>query len=505
MLMDASCCSMPRPEGAIAGKAGDVFRWLSPVVWRRALRHFASELRVMRQRWSTTGLSGCLSSIACRSVSCTGFRASFTGSFQESRARLMCASPSAGRMKLPAQVDAETLSPQRTKHPRRAAVVSLYFSYGHSSHMIALARLLHELGYEVAFILDEKYLPFADFSALGEVVAARDAYVNPHSRPFDLAIFYNCATKNPSLVRALRQRGTTVFYTFHTPEPAWSLRFFIAEGWKNTLRHWISSCFSICTIRRSSGVIVYSSCAQALYEQHYRKHNRLVHAIPLLFDDEIGDERMEQVRRGKRYFGFVGTACKSHGFDAFVAFAKYAAAKSSDLRFLIATRLDLTSALAADAELARLVSQGKIQLEHGRVFSNEEINRHYLNCFCVWNAYLRSTQSGVVPRAFMAGTSVLASRVGSFPEYIRAGVNGEFVDSGDDPASILEVVKRMRTQSENYVDACRKTFKETFYYRANLHRFAEIVASARTEVRNETFRIDVGIRQGVSGILPPES
>lgn len=409
------------------------------------------------------------------------------------------------RADMPMQVEDETVSTQMTKHSRRAAVVSLRFSYAHASHMIALAKLLRELGYEVAFILDEKYLPFADFSAVGVVDTARDAYGNPDAQPFDLAIFCNCTTKNPSLVRTLRKSGTTVFYIFHTPEPAFSLRFFIWEGWKYTLRHWISSCFSIWTIRRSSGVIVHSSCAQALYEQHYRKYNSNVHAMPLLFDDEIGDERMERMRRDKRYFGFVGTACNSHGFNAFVAFAKYADENGSDLRFLIATRLDLTSALGADPEFARLVSEGKIQMEHGRVFSNDEINQHYLKCFCVWNVYLRSTQSGVVPRAFMAGTSVLASRVGSFPEYIRAGVNGEFVDPGDDLAAVLEVVERMRKQSQNYVDACRKTFKERFYYRANLHRLAEIVEIARTEVRNETLRIDVGIHQGVSGFLPPKS
>jgi len=106
---------------------------------------------------------------------------------------------------------------------------------------------------------------------------------------------------------------------------------------------------------------------------------------------------MERMRRDKRYFGFVGTACNSHGFNAFVAFAKYADENGSDLRFLIATRLDLTSALGADPEFARLVNEGKIQMEHGRVFSNDEINQHYLKCFCVWNVYLRSTQTEWCP------------------------------------------------------------------------------------------------------------
>jgi glycosyltransferase involved in cell wall biosynthesis len=375
-------------------------------------------------------------------------------------------------------VEDEAMSAQVTKHSRRAAVVSLHYSYAHASHMIALAKLLREIGYEVAFMLDEKYRSFADFPAIGQVISAREFYVNPGTQVFDLVFLCSVASRNHSIARVLHRHGITVLYVFHEPEPLWRWRNLQIEGWELTVRHSISAFFSIKTLRQSSGAIVHSSCAQALYERHYRKYNSNVRAMPLLFDDEVGDERIERTRRDKRYFGFVGTACKSHGFDAFVAFAKYAVCNGSDLQFLIATRVDLTSALAADKELARLVSEGRILMEHGRVFSNDEINRHYLECFCVWNAYLRSTQSGVVPRAFMAGTPALASRVGSFPEYIQPGVNGEFVDPGDDPAVVLEVVERIRRQSQSYVDACRRTFKETFYYRANLGRLAEIVEDA---------------------------
>ncbi|MGD0631336.1 MAG: hypothetical protein ABR987_18565 [Terracidiphilus sp.] len=137
---------------------------------------------------------------------------------------------------------------------------------------------------------------------------------------------------------------------------------------------WFSSCFNIVTVRRSTGVIVHSSCALALYKRNYLRHNSNVHAMPLLFDDEIGSER---------FLGFVGTACKSHCFDVFVYFAKYAIRSGSRMPFMIATKVDLTSLLDKDRELAGLVSEGRIRMPHGRGLSNDEINLHYLDCFCV--------------------------------------------------------------------------------------------------------------------------
>jgi glycosyltransferase involved in cell wall biosynthesis len=203
--------------------------------------------------------------------------------------------------------------------------------------------------------------------------------------------------------------------------------------------------------------------------------------MPLLFDDEIGGERFERMKNYKRSFGFVGTACRSHGFDEFVAFAKYAIRNGSDIPFTIATGVDLTRVLRADSDLSRMVSEGRIRLHHGQKLSNDEINQHYLQCFCVWNVYRRSTQSGVLPRAFMAGSPVLASRVGSFSEYVRTGITGEFVDSDADPAVILEVVESMRKHSLTYVEECRKTFKGIFYWRSNLSKLAEIIESALSE------------------------
>jgi glycosyltransferase involved in cell wall biosynthesis len=360
---------------------------------------------------------------------------------------------------------------------RKAAVLSLHFSPAFISHMIAYGKSLRELGYEVTFLLDERYLSFGSFSAVGMVTGAKE-YIARASQKFDVAIFCNSSPRNPFFTSRMRAQGTAVLYVYHEPISVWDWRQLRLEGWRQIARFPFSAYFSIRTLRQSSGVIVPSACARVDYDRNYQKYNSNVHTLPLLYDDEINAEQFNEAVGHKRLFGFIGNVSRGHGFDRFVAFAKYAIKNGSVIPFVIATRQNLGK-LLSDDEFFRYVRDGKIRIEHGRVLSNDEINQYYLQCFCVWNVYRRSTQSGVMPRSFMAGTPVLASRLGSFPEYVREGVTGEFVDSGDDLPSLLSIVENMRSQYSKYVEGCRRMFLEKFYYKANIDRLASIINELR--------------------------
>ncbi|HLY41324.1 MAG TPA: hypothetical protein VKR52_08920 [Terracidiphilus sp.] len=364
--------------------------------------------------------------------------------------------------------------PRSQKAERSAAVISLYFSPAHASHLFAYGKLLRAFGFEVSFVLDKKYFSFSAFSSVGVEIDAAHYFSGGHPR-FAIAIICNSAITNPKILDLLRANHTKVFYVFHEPEPLWSPSLINTEGWVKTIKFILSTIFSIKTLRRSSGVIVCSSYALSLYERHYRRYNSNVCDVPLLFDDETGENRIRQIRDQKRSFGFIGTACRAHSFDEFVAFAKYAIRKGSSIPFKIATAVDLAPILASDRELARLAEDARIEIHHGRKLSNEEINDHYLSSFGVWNIYRRSTQSGVLPRAFMAGTPVLATRVGSFDQFVREGVTGEFVGSSMDSEAILDAVEKLRSKSPEYVDGCRKAFRETFYYMAQATRLGEFI------------------------------
>lgn len=353
---------------------------------------------------------------------------------------------------------------------KRVVIVSLHFSPAHASHLIAFGKLLRSQGAAVTFLLDEKYCTFADFSAIGPVVTHIDAVGK-----CEIAIFYNSSVQNPSSAKQMWARGmATVLYIFHEPESIWNM---FPEGMKQMFRFFVSSRFSVQMLRLSSGVIMPSLCAMRMYNESFRKYNGNAFMLPLLLDDEIGPARFEEVRQKKHFFGFVGNASRGHGIDEFVAFVKHAVRSGSTIPFQIATKTDLSSLLNSDNELARFAAEGRVHICHGRPLPNDEINERYLESFCVWNLYRRSTQSGVLVRAFMAGTPVLARKIGSFQDYVQEGITGEFVDSATDCDAILRVAEAVRAQSPKYVGACRKMFLETFYYQANSERLAEIIGT----------------------------
>ena len=360
----------------------------------------------------------------------------------------------------------------------RAAVVSLHFSPAHASHILAYGKLLRSLGFAVCFVLDELYLNFADFSAIGPVVSAAQYRSHPDAMPIETAIFYNAAVANAWTARRMRAHGIDVLYVFHEPVPV-AMR--LGEGWKEILKLIAAKFCSIAMLRQSSAVLVACGYARGLYDRHFSKYNPSVYTFPLLFEDECSENRSVAAGSDRSYFSFLGYAVKAHDFDGFVNFAKYAIRAGSCIQFAIATRSDLSEYLAGDEELARYGKEGCVLIQHGKALSNEEMNSFCARSFCVWNVYKCSTQSGALVRAFMAGTPVVAVRTGSFPEFIEPGVNGEFVEAADKFNELLRAAEKIRANIDAYAEGSRRSFLDTFDYRANRKRFARILAATRKE------------------------
>jgi glycosyltransferase involved in cell wall biosynthesis len=361
---------------------------------------------------------------------------------------------------------------------KRIAVVSLHFSPGHVSHLMAYGKLLASMELAVCYLLDQKYLDFADFSAIAPAVSAAACRAHPDGMEFDTAIFYNAAMANAGVARQMRARGITVLYVFHEPVP---VRMRLKEGWKEILKLIAARFCSIAMLRECSAVLVASGYARALYDRHFARYNPNVHTFPLLFEDEYnsGESALEQ--SGRPHFSFLGLALKAHDFEGFCAFAKYAIRTGSSIQFAIATRSDMSAILARDLELARYAAQGRILIQHGKMLSNEEMNAFCARSFCVWNLYTCSTQSGALVRAFMTGTPVMAARMGSFPEFVEPGVNGELVECRYRFETALQTAEKIRTNLPVYVAGARATFKKTFLYSANRSGLAEIFAATRKD------------------------
>ena len=121
-----------------------------------------------------------------------------------------------------------------------------------------------------------------------------------------------------------------------------------------------------------------------------------------------------------------------------------------------------------------MINSGTLRLSYGRPLTNLEINQAYERSFCVWNVYRRSTQSGVLPKAFMFGTPVIASNLGSFPEFVRDGENGYLVDDYSFESlyrKLILVNENIGIMSQN----CRNTFEKTFYWKAQVSKVRDML------------------------------
>ena len=283
---------------------------------------------------------------------------------------------------------------------------------------------------------------------------------------------------NAWIARRMRAHGVDVLYVFHEPVPV-AMR--LSEGWKEILKLIAAKFSSIAMLHQSSSVLVACGYARTLYNRYFSRYNPGVYTFPLLFEDEWPEDRSPSAAGERPYFSFLGLAVKAHDFDNFCAFAKYAIRAGRDIRFAIATRTDLSEYLAADTELAQYGKDGRILIQHGKNLSNEEMNLFCARSFCVWNVYKCSTQSGALVRAFMAGTPVVATRTGSFPEFIEPGVNGEFVEAADKFDDLLAAAEKIRANLGTYVEGSRRSFLDIFDYRANRKRFARILDATRKE------------------------
>ena len=69
--------------------------------------------------------------------------------------------------------------------------------------------------------------------------------------------------------------------------------------------------------------------------------------------------------------------------------------------------------------MKKMQDEGQLLVQQGRPLTEEEMSAAYRRSVATWNGYRRSTQSGVLPNAFMQGTPVIATKLGSFEEFVK--------------------------------------------------------------------------------------
>ena len=349
---------------------------------------------------------------------------------------------------------------------QRVALVSLRFNPAFIQFLIAYAKAVRALGYEPGFVLDPAYRRFTELKDVAPLFGFEEA--RPQS--WTHVVLLNPSLKNTELADVLKQSGAKILYVFHEPWQM-SLDYLMAEGLRGTVKWMLADRATIPMLKLADTVILGSRYGLSVYEKSYARFNRSAVYLPLIMDDEAPDDVTTNLER-KQYFGFIGALGRSHGIDQYVSFMRREIRRGGDLRFLIASRNPLPETILKDPMLSR--NRERIELRCGQPLNNEEMNRCYAECFCIWNLYRRSTQSAVLPKAFMFGTPVIASRVGSFPEYVQEGVNGRFAEANDSEG-ILSALEDIEKGLSEYAANCRRSFINTFFYKTRLSDIGRLI------------------------------
>ena len=346
----------------------------------------------------------------------------------------------------------------------KIAIVSLHFTPGYTAHLQAWYKLCEACGYDVRLLIHEQYRDYFPEKEYGSCTGTRELEA---WKP-DWAVVQNIGTENLRFFRWCRKHGCRIIYLLH--EPYMGIRELMKDG--AYFHKQAAGCMlnaRLCGI--ADTVIVCSGYAESNCRKYMKRTARKCVRFPLLFTDEYTPEAEGE----REYFSLIGTYASSKGSDLFLRFMKESARAGYDIRFQIATRSDLTKRLE-DPVYQELIRNGKLLVQHGRNLTGEEINAAYRRSVCCWNGYRRTTQSGVLPNAFMMGTPVAATRIGSFTEFVEPGKTGEFIDNGD-AGSIYEGYRRIREHNREMSRNCRQFFLEHFYYGSQAEGFRRIIES----------------------------
>ena len=347
----------------------------------------------------------------------------------------------------------------------KVCIASLRFSPACLSLLPAWGKMFEALGFEVDYVIHPRFKEFPEFAGNDSAILATEAGWSRRTG-YTHAVFAHPAEKNHVYGRELKRTGCKVWYIYH--EPWESLRSYLqTESFSVVLKLIAAHYLSVKMLKTSDGVILPSQKCVTTYEHADVRHNRRYFKVPLLFHDEAG----KLLNEDRIHFSYIGSITKAHGFDGFIEFVKYALNRNLDIRFLIASRMPLPEEIAKDAMIAN--ASDRVVIRCGRPLTNDEINRCYSQSICVWNVYLRSTQSGVLAKATMLGTPIIASEAGSFREFIADHKEGRLLGSAS-PEAVLGAFEEIRGNLKRFSDLSRKRFLSTFDYMSQLELCKQI-------------------------------
>lgn len=354
----------------------------------------------------------------------------------------------------------------------RAILVSKRFNPGHISHMEANCKLLEEQGFDVRFSVNEQFLSFPDCSMQGKASGFSDWVALGRGDLFIVWYASVLVVFNLLFVR-LFSRATTV-YVYHEPYTSFSSYRAAGFSWLKTVRVTAISMVSRVICSLSDKIILPSERAFQAMPAAQRQPRRYA-KINLMFADESGPKTQGLARE---FVSYIGTIAEDHAFDEFVHLMQACVADQAllPLRFLIATRSPVPE--KHRAVIDQCVSSGRLVLQAGRPMTNAEINHFYASSFVVWNAYRRSMQSGVLPKAYMFSTPVLVS-TNNQSEYFKAGFHGALLSTSYKLQEFQQAITWLQAEWPSISSNCRTQYLRNFDYHALASTFMNFVSDKK--------------------------
>jgi len=191
--------------------------------------------------------------------------------------------------------------------------------------------------------------------------------------------------------------------------------------------------------------------------------------LNLIFHDE-SDEILGKSSR--KYISYIGTIAEDHAFEEFVNLI-YSYTKTNkrniDYKFLIASKNYINSKFLE--QINYCLSKNSLILKVGKPMSNLEINDCFKKSLVVWNAYRRSMQSGVLPKAYMFGTPVIISKnnKSEFFSNTKNGILLKKYELNEFISALNQIDKNFQIMSEY----SRNFYKNNFDYKSLITNFKE--------------------------------
>lgn len=341
----------------------------------------------------------------------------------------------------------------------KIAVVSLRFAAGHIAHLRAYKELFIALNCDVRLFLDRKY---EDFIEKDESVCFISSYDSVLAWNPELVFSYNIANENIKLARSCKNKGIRFYYVLHEPWDSFKELLTL----KNRIpRRIAANVVNYLTCKNSYKVILASLNGRIKYEKYMKMCNKNYAVFPLVFCDEF--DRGVDIER--KYFSYIGGFTENRGCIAFLKFIEYSLENNLGIRFKIATRTDISNYIKAEV-FQNAINNGTLVVFDGKPMTSKEINHHYREAVCVWNAYISSTQSGVLPNALMQGAPVIVCDRGVSKEVISDKCEGCYISLPYVNSEIFETYKFIYSNLGKFEINARNCFLKNYFYIALLDK-----------------------------------